>query len=237
MTNRWKALTDRIQGEAEHIADYYYDKFRLCQDLKLDFTETREQIITGIRSQELANFAMSKVHNSGTALLADLQEWERLYELRRIQFPAQLKTTPIAKFNKSFQSSNSYRRDVGNGTSTPEAQKVAPDVATRTHSVFPSTVRCYNCKANGHIGRDCPKPRKPCSICKSITHSRGQCPAATGAPLTHAQTLRAECLPIAVERNCFMKDVRFNDILTTCSIDSGRRMCWYALVSRTVRVP
>lgn len=221
MTDRWKALTDRIQGEAEHIADYYYDKFRLCQDLKLDFAETREQIITGIRSQEFVTFAMSKVHNSGTALLADLQEREHLYELRRMQFPTQPKTIPIAKSNKSFPPLNSYRRDAGDSTSTPEAQKVAPDAVKRPRSVFPSTVRCYNCNANGHIGRDCPKPRKPCSICKSITHSRGQCPAATGAPPTHAQTYRAECLPIAVERNCFIKDVCFNDIHTTCLIDSG----------------
>lgn len=42
MTDRWKALSDRIQRETEHIADYYYDKLRLCQSLQLAFTETRE---------------------------------------------------------------------------------------------------------------------------------------------------------------------------------------------------
>jgi len=29
MTDCWKALSDRIQGESEHIADYFYDKLRL----------------------------------------------------------------------------------------------------------------------------------------------------------------------------------------------------------------
>lgn len=34
MTDRWKALGDRIQCAGEHIADYYYyDKLRLCEAL------------------------------------------------------------------------------------------------------------------------------------------------------------------------------------------------------------
>lgn len=58
MTDRWKALSERLQGESEHIADYFYDKLRLCQALHLSFTETRDHIVMGIRSQELAVYAM-----------------------------------------------------------------------------------------------------------------------------------------------------------------------------------
>jgi len=74
MTDRWKAQSDRIQSEGEHIADYYNDKFRLCQPLQLVFAETREQIILGIRSQELSTFVMNRTHSSSSALLTDLQE-------------------------------------------------------------------------------------------------------------------------------------------------------------------
>jgi len=44
MTDRWKALSERLQGETEHIADYFYDKLRLCQALQLTFAETRDHM-------------------------------------------------------------------------------------------------------------------------------------------------------------------------------------------------
>lgn len=62
ITDRWKALSERLQGETEHIADYFYDKLRLNQALQLLFTETRDHIILDIRSQELAMYAMSRDH-------------------------------------------------------------------------------------------------------------------------------------------------------------------------------
>lgn len=34
MADRWKALSERLQGETEHIADYFHDKLRLCQALQ-----------------------------------------------------------------------------------------------------------------------------------------------------------------------------------------------------------
>jgi len=96
MTDRWKALSERLLGETEHIADYFYDKLRLCQALQLSFTETRDHIIMGIRSRELAVYAMSKDHRCTATLLADLQEWQRLYELRRTQFPTTSRTHVVS---------------------------------------------------------------------------------------------------------------------------------------------
>ncbi|KAF0751409.1 Uncharacterized protein FWK35_00017341 [Aphis craccivora] len=71
--------------------------------------------------------------------------------------------------------SSRHNRNTENGASTPEVSKGAPEAVTGPRSSSSSTVRWYNCKTNGHIARDCPKPRKPCSICKSTSLSRLQC--------------------------------------------------------------
>jgi len=117
MTDRWKALIESLQGETEHIADYFYDKLRLCQALQLSFTETRDHIVMGIRSQELAVYAMSRDHSSTATLLADLQEWQRLYELRRMQFPTTTRphVVPAAKTTKY---------DPRNANTRPNADKI-----------------------------------------------------------------------------------------------------------------
>jgi len=118
--------------------------------LQLVIAESREQIIIGIRSQELATFAMSRTHSSGSALLADLQEWERLYELRRTQFPAQPKTTPTTKPGKTVSQPNSYRRSTEKASSTTDTHRSAPNASTagpRRSTTY--AVRCYNCNTNG----------------------------------------------------------------------------------------
>jgi len=175
MTDRWKALSERLQGETEHIADYFYDKLRLCQALHLTFTETRDLILKGIRSQELAVYAMSRDHCTTATLLADLQEWQRLYELRRTQFPTKARphVVPAVKITKYEQRIINTRRTADKTPSTSATPSEDPTTSSKLPKT--STVRCYNCGGTGHISRDCPKPRKPCSGCQSTTHSRGQC--------------------------------------------------------------
>jgi len=48
MTYLWKALSERLQGENELIAHYFYDKLRLCQALQFSFTEIWDHIVMGI---------------------------------------------------------------------------------------------------------------------------------------------------------------------------------------------
>ncbi|CAI6352799.1 unnamed protein product [Macrosiphum euphorbiae] len=221
MTDRWKALSERLQGETEHIADYFYDKLRLCQALHLTFTETRDHIVMGIRSQELAVYAMSRDHSTTATLLADLQEWQRLYELRRTQFPttARPHVVPAAKTTKYEQRNTDTRRTADETPST----SATPSEGPTTSSELPktSTVRCYNCGGTGHISRDCPKPRKPCSGCQSTTHSRGQCTVNPRKVAPPAEIYCVELTSRYPKENCFMKDILFNDIRATCLIDTG----------------
>ncbi|KAF0716778.1 CCHC-type domain-containing protein, partial [Aphis craccivora] len=203
------------------IADYFYDKLRLCQALQLSFTETRDHVIMGIRSQELAVYAMSRDHHSSATLLADLREWQRLYELRRTQFPMISRTHVVTatKTTKYEQRNTNTRRTADK---TPSISATTSDGPT-TSSELPKTssVRCYNCGGTGHISRDCPRPRKPCSGCQSTTHSRGQCTVNPRKVAPPAETYRVEPALSYPKANCFIKSVLFNDIRATCLIDTG----------------
>jgi len=212
MSDRWKVMNERRQGEMEHIADYFYDKLQLCQALNLSLDEIRDHIILGIYSRELALYAMSRSHSSPSALLSDLQDGARLFELRKAQY-----TSGNQKLleDKTKKPAVKIQRD-----SVPPMLStfVREPVASADKPVFKrswSDVRCYNCNMTGHIGRDCRKPRKPCSICQSTAHTRGRCPEKP------PEAMRVGTSPLVPGQNNFVKSVRFNEILTTCLIDTG----------------
>lgn len=202
-------MTGRRQGNKEHIADYFYDKLRLCQDLNLSFHEIRDHIVLGIHSQELAVYAMSRYHTTTATLLADLQEGGRMFELCRAQ-DALVKPSEDKGW-RSFPKTQPKP-----AASAPTAVVHRSNVATiKSMSIGESTtVRCYNCNTNGHIARDCPKPRKPCSGCQSTAHTRSRCPEKL------AQAMLVGPL-LTVSQNSFIKDLMFNDVRATCLIDTG----------------
>lgn len=74
LTDRWLELNSRFQKSDEHIADYFYDKLRLCRNLSLPFVEVRDHIILGIYSEEQSLYAMGRSHVSPNELLLDLQD-------------------------------------------------------------------------------------------------------------------------------------------------------------------
>ncbi|KAF0708768.1 CCHC-type domain-containing protein, partial [Aphis craccivora] len=192
MTDQWKTLSERRQGENEHIADYFYDKLRLYQALQLNYNETRDHVVMGIRSQELT---------------------QRLYELRRTQFQTTVepRVVPIGKTAKYDQRNANNHRAADKMPSKSTTLSVGPT----TTSVIPraSTVRCFNCNMNGDIGRDCPSPRKPCSICQSTALTRERCPEKP------TEAMRIGTSPLVPRQNNFVKNVRLNEFLTTCLID------------------
>lgn len=211
MSDRWNVMTERRQGETEHIADYFYDKLQLCQALNLSFDEIRDHIVLGIYSQELAVYAMSRTHSSSATLLADLQEGGRMFELRRMR-NISVNPIPSGKPKKSFVKNQP-------STSAPMLTTGAHEPDSGKNKIVlkkdQSTVRCYNCNTNGHISRDCPKPRKPCSVCQSTAHTRGRCPERP------PESMRVEMMPTDSRQNSFVKNIYFNEISTTCLIDTG----------------
>jgi len=219
MSDRWTAMCERVQGNTEHVTYYFYDKLQLCQALNLSIAETKDHIILGLASQELAVYAMSRTHGSPAALLTDLQEGGRLFALRRAQYAV---SSPPSHKPRSEQP-KSYKNYQNTPKSTMILVEIKPDrgAYAATSKTGTSTVRCYNCSGNGHIARDCPKPRKPCSACKSTSHIRSQCTAVAPPSTSGVQIMCAEVKQTAPNHNSFIKKIYFNDQPATCLIDSG----------------
>jgi len=88
------------------------------------------------------------------------------------------------------------------------------------------TFYCFNCRAEEHIAKDCPKPRRPmkCSNCGSDQHTRGRYRTAderSEAASVTDQAFRADATASAKSRNPYVKTVRINGRPVNGLIDTG----------------
>jgi len=231
LSDRWNELNQRNQEPEEHLVDYFYEKVRLCRVLKLPFAEIRDHVIQGLRSRDLAAYAMTRVHSSQNQLLSDLRDWERMRLLRRERFPA-----------KSTSNSPSNKPRMIKITSTP--MPVAPTKSAIVEQPRPQSklindqpvITCFNCRMSGHIARDCPKPRRPmkCSNCGSDRHTRGKCPVevadSTMPTGDNREAYRAEITNPKTLVNPFAREMTINQLSVLGLIDSG---CSNVLVRKT----
>lgn len=77
-SDRYDLLKARVQKRDEHVMDYFQPKVRLCRDLSLPFAETRDHVLKGLYSRELALYALGRDHRTEEDLLGDLLEWTRM---------------------------------------------------------------------------------------------------------------------------------------------------------------
>ncbi|KAL1484988.1 hypothetical protein MTO96_032248 [Rhipicephalus appendiculatus] len=68
---RWRSMQERIQQRNENTAAYFQAKVHLCSDAHLDFCDTREQVLTGLRSRELCTMLLGRSHEDEDDLLHD----------------------------------------------------------------------------------------------------------------------------------------------------------------------
>ncbi|KAL1414257.1 hypothetical protein MTO96_007621 [Rhipicephalus appendiculatus] len=71
-------MYERVQQRNESSVVYFHAKVRLCKEANLDFWDTREQIITGLRSKQLSTMLLGKSHEDDDDILHDIQEFERI---------------------------------------------------------------------------------------------------------------------------------------------------------------
>ncbi|KAM7283802.1 uncharacterized protein ISCGN_000907 [Ixodes scapularis] len=83
---RWRRMQDRVQQWSESTTAYLHSKVRLCKEAGLDFCDTREQVITGLRSRQLSTMLLGKTHDDDDDLLHDIQEFERIERERQERF-------------------------------------------------------------------------------------------------------------------------------------------------------
>ncbi|KXZ75791.1 hypothetical protein TcasGA2_TC031776 [Tribolium castaneum] len=54
LAERFREMSERKQRTSESAEDYFYAKMAMCRDLKLSFAETKEMLLTGLKSREVA---------------------------------------------------------------------------------------------------------------------------------------------------------------------------------------
>ncbi|KAH7975637.1 hypothetical protein HPB52_003932 [Rhipicephalus sanguineus] len=69
VSERWRRMQERVQQRNESTTAYFHSKVRLCHEVNLDFNDTREQVLTGLRSRELCTMLLGKTHDDDDDLL------------------------------------------------------------------------------------------------------------------------------------------------------------------------
>ncbi|GJQ88198.1 hypothetical protein Trydic_g13190 [Trypoxylus dichotomus] len=82
-TALWKRMQDRTQQMKENFSPYFHERVSLCKALDLAFSETKEQLITGLWSRELGSLLMSKAHQYEDELFKDFMSFERVNTVRK----------------------------------------------------------------------------------------------------------------------------------------------------------
>ncbi|KAL4126001.1 hypothetical protein QTP88_010233 [Uroleucon formosanum] len=225
-SDQWQMLENRIQNVDEPVVDYFYDKAGMCRSLDLTFSETRDYVLEGLRSQDQAYWTSSRHHKNLTELLSDLHNWERLRDKRKTRFASNKNPSTGYQRKMPPEKDNASRST----NVLPPAPKWTTSIAAKDDAVKQTpkyeykAPQCYNCRAEGHIARDCPKPRRPCSNCGSTRHTRSRCTATEEAAETttgKSDACLVESLTTTSSRNPFLKTVQLNGKSVDGLVDTG----------------
>lgn len=217
MSDKWDLLKSRFQGKHEHLMDYVQDKIKLCRDLKLAFEDTKDHVLEGLYSRELALFIFGRVHTCEMELLRDVLDWQRLSDRRNVHF---------GQVNRSLGKINSLSEAIKPKqpvTSLTDTATVTKPKSTEANSKpfqrryvnqspegsKDTRVKCFNCNDYGHISHDCPKPKRQlkCLNCQMEGHTRGRCSLVTDvAP----QGLQVQTERRVSQHNSYVKTVSVN---------------------------
>ncbi|KAF0711267.1 CCHC-type domain-containing protein [Aphis craccivora] len=192
----WRELESRTQKPNEPTIDYFYAKLGLCRSLDLPFTDTREYVIEGLRSQPLTDWVYGRTHSNRDDLLSDIRDWERMRAKRKEKFESAGPMFPKLRKQKSTTEQPSAKSISVAPTVPPKvtsdtiagSSKSEREPKTDVSSNRP-TIYCFNCRGTGHISHDCPKPRRPmkCSNCSRTRFEGcvGQCDTGGRVGRTH----------------------------------------------------
>ncbi|KAL1472586.1 hypothetical protein MTO96_039233 [Rhipicephalus appendiculatus] len=147
------AAKDWYRSRSSQITSWEDFGVRLCLEDNLDFNDTREQVLTGLRFRELCVMLLGRTHDDDD-LLHNILEFERIERERRELFGSP---------NRSFMSQSFWERSLP-ATMTRE-QNDNSNYGTDRRQPLPSINqqgegKCYNCNFYGHIARDCPGPKR-----------------------------------------------------------------------------
>lgn len=196
---------------------------------KRPFPEIRDHVLQSLYSSDLALYALGRTHKESIELLADLQDWQRLPDLRNTWFAVanpqsagrhklkvdRAQTDEVKKTNDTKRVGNVMIVLQPKTSSEPSGQPASNPVRIG--------IKCYNCNGIGHISHDCMKPRSPlkCSNCNMKGHTRGKCPQnETALVQGYLISKQREVLPHnTYVKSAYINDKRFQAMIDTwCSV-------------------
>jgi hypothetical protein len=160
LTDCWRAMEKRQQENGESVSAYFHEKYKLCKKLNLSFSETKEQIITGLANRNIVQGLFAKFHVDSDDLLHDIMDFERL-----------------CSAGNRDRRDRERERGVQNRSENPGNPKHETKPSPSPSSQLQSTKTCFRCKEVGHFANSCPsRPQTTCFTCNQPGHKSPECP-------------------------------------------------------------
>ncbi|KAL1421652.1 hypothetical protein MTO96_004037 [Rhipicephalus appendiculatus] len=211
-------MQERVQQRNESTTAYFHSKVRLCHEVNLDFNDTREQVLKGLRSRELCTMLLGRTHDDNDDLLHDILEFERMERERRELFGSRNQSFMTPSFSERSLLATMTREETVDSNHGTDRRQPLPSINQHGER------KCYNCNLYGHIARDCLEPKRPlkCQRCQATDHTQRNCQAFS----SNESNVVAEALPCTGAGHVLIKEVVFNDDFTLVGlIDTGSSGC------------
>ncbi|CAI6371742.1 unnamed protein product [Macrosiphum euphorbiae] len=224
--DREDEMRARKQGSNETLISYMQPKLRMCRGIGHTFAVSKDYVLRGLRSKEMALYAVGRTHAHEEDLLGDLLNWERMSSLHA-----------SAVVPKYFAPQNARGAPVRPLPKKKTEEKVNPNkwkkfdktvVEASGSNREASFSSCWVCKKSGHLSHDCPDKasRKPvCFGCGDEGHIRPNCPERNQTNFAEVRTVTSS--------HPYKKVGLVNDKEVEVLLDTGSH---YSLIKATVAI-
>jgi len=146
----------------------------MCRGIGHSFEVSKDYVLRGLRSKDMALYAVGRVHAGEEELLSDLSNWERM---RALHSPATASKYAAPKLATATPACQIPKKKTDESGRWKKVDKTAVVSSGTREDASPAC--CWVCKKTGHVSRDCPdklKRKLVCFGCGVEGHIRPNCP-------------------------------------------------------------